>query len=82
MRRLWLWSRERTNAKKLAGWKCEICGAKESKAKNAVLRLEVHHRLGVGNWDKIIEAVRAELLVSADKLQVVCLECHKKIHKK
>lgn len=79
LRQLWLRSRERGEALKKSGYKCESCGVKQSKKKGFEQKVEVHHKEGVCNWDKIIEVIREELLCSPDKLQSLCPDCHDKI---
>ena len=78
LRRLWLRSRERACALRKAGYSCESCGVKQSKAKGKEQKIEVHHKEGILNWDELVEAVRKYLLCSPDKLKVLCPECHKK----
>jgi len=80
LRRLWLYSRERNEALKLAGRCCAACGVKASVAKGREQKLEVHHKEGIGIWEKVTDLIYAELLTSQEKLQVLCPECHKKIH--
>lgn len=80
LRRVFLNSREHQAALKEAGRSCQHCGVKASVAKGREQKVEVHHKEGIGNWQKVIDAVYAELLVSADKLEVLCPECHKKEH--
>ena len=53
---------------------------KQSKAKGREQKIEVHHKAGVGNWEKVIDQVYEELLCDPDDLEVLCPECHKKEH--
>ena len=80
LRRLYLASRERATALKRTGYTCEACGVKQSKAKGKEQKVEVHHKAGVGNWEKVIDQVYEELLCDPDELEVLCPECHKKEH--
>ena len=80
LRRLWLRSRERAFALKLAGYKCQKCGVKQSKAKGREQKIEVHHQEGIGNWESIIDEIYIELLIQPTCLKVLCPECHKKEH--
>jgi predicted HNH restriction endonuclease len=80
IRSLWLRSRERAKALKNAGYTCEKCGVKQSKKKGFEQKVEVHHKKGIGNWDKVIETIKEEILCSPDNLEVLCPECHKKDH--
>ena len=82
LRQLYLRSRERALALKLADYSCQECGVKQSKAKGREQAVQVHHVAGVGNWEAIIDSVYSQLLVSADKLRVLCPKCHEKTHRK
>ena len=79
LRRLWLQSKERSTALKEAEYKCNKCGVKQSKAKGKEQKVEVHHKEGIGNWNKVIELIQEELLCNPNKLEVLCPECHKNI---
>lgn len=76
LRQLWLRSRERAAALKASKYKCVKCGRKQSKAKGKELRLEVHHKHGILNWDELFAAVREYLLVDPSRLEPLCEECH------
>lgn len=80
LRQLWLRSRERAAALKEASRTCSGCGVKASVAKGREQAVEVHHLDGVGNWDKVINAVYEEILCHPSRLKVVCPDCHKKEH--
>ena len=74
IRRGWLTSRERAKVLKDANYTC-TCGAKQSRAKGKVVKVEVHHKKPI-NWAKIVEFIRKEVL---DKPQeCMCKSCHKK----
>jgi len=77
LRQLWLRSRERATALKNSNYCCEKCGVKASKAKGKEQKIEVHHKQGIGNWDKVIAMIQDELLVEPDKLQALCPNCHR-----
>jgi predicted HNH restriction endonuclease len=77
LRQIWLRSRERAEALKRAGYTCNNCGAKQSKAKGKEQKVEVHHKEGVCNWDEIIELIYDQLLCDPSKLEVLCPICHK-----
>lgn len=81
LRMLFLRSKEHNEALKHYGYSCR-CGAKKSVAKGREVKVEVHHIEGVCNWNKIIELIRAELLVPPEKLEVLCKPCHQKEHSK
>jgi len=80
LRKLWLQSRERAAALKRANYSCEICGKKQSKKRGKEQKIEVHHKEGIGNWDKVIQTIREEILCEPEKLICLCPECHKKQH--
>ncbi len=42
--------------------------------------MEVHHKVGVLNWQAIEEAVQKYLICDAELLKVLCEDCHKKEH--
>ena len=82
LRQLWLRSRERAAALKRAEYKCEKCGVKQSKAKGKEVFLEVHHVNGINNWDKVIDEIYKEILISPEFLQPLCKTCHEKTERK
>jgi predicted HNH restriction endonuclease len=71
-------SRERATALKTAGYCCEECGVKQSKARCKEQKLEVHHMNGV-EWESMIDYIYRHLLVDPHELEVLCPTCHKKI---
>lgn len=75
---MWLRSPERASALKRDSYTCQCCGRKASKAKGKELKVEVHHKEGVCNWEEINYAIYKNLLCDVDKLQTLCKECHKK----
>lgn len=79
LRLLWLRSRERAECLKRDNYSCVSCGVKQSKAKGKEQKVEVHHKEGVGNWDRLIEVIREELLCDISNLETICPECHDKI---
>ena len=84
LRQLWLRSRERQAALKRDGYTCQNCGVKQSRAKGREVYVEVHHdNIGVGiNWEKVIDLIYNEILVSPSMLITMCTECHKGEHDK
>jgi hypothetical protein len=78
LRKLFLQSRERGVAIKRDKYICQICGAKQSKAKGREVKVEVHHKEGVMNWDEIYKIVRQYLLCDPSLLETQCYDCHKK----
>ena len=79
LRRLFLRSRERSAAWKRDKGCCQICGAKNSRAKGREVYCEVHHLDGVENWEEIYRVVRRYLLCHPDFLQTLCKGCHDSI---
>jgi len=77
LRQLFLRSRERAAALKEAGYRCQRCGVKQSKAKGREVSVEVHHKSGINNWDVLFDAVYRHLL-NKDDMEVLCRECHAK----
>jgi len=80
LRRLWLRSRERAAALKASGYCCEECGVKQSRRKGHEVKVEVHHMDGL-EWDALIDYVYRHLLCSPDRLEVMCKNCHTKLHR-
>jgi len=76
LRLMWLRSRERAEALKRAGYRCEICKVKQSTAKGKEQKIEVHHKKGIDNWDDVIELIYKEILCEPEYLQVLCPNCH------
>jgi 5-methylcytosine-specific restriction endonuclease McrA len=77
LRQLWLRSRERQAALKRDHYTCQICNAKQSKAKGKVVKVEEHHLNGI-EWEKILDYIYRHLLVPPEELETRCIECHKK----
>ncbi len=78
LRRLFLRSRERASRLKQDQYTCQCCGVKQSRAKGKEVYVEVHHKEGVANWDKIFEVVREYLLCDPELMETLCKECHQK----
>ena len=79
LRLLWLRSRERSQCLKNNNYSCCHCGVKQSKAKGQEQKIEVHHKQGVDNWDKVIDAIQEYLLCDPTHLESLCPDCHDKI---
>lgn len=75
-RYVWLCSRERSEALKRTGYRCAKCGAKQSRAKDKFLILEVHHKKGIFNWDPVVDQIMEQLLCDPDYLDPLCSKCH------
>ena len=79
LRQLWLRSRERGEAIKRDEYTCQKCDRKQHIEDGVkVDKVEVHHKEGILNWDKVISAIREGLLVNPEHLETLCKECHKK----
>jgi len=78
LRQMWLKSAERSEAMKRDGYTCQDCGIKQSKKKDHVVKVQVHHKDGISAWDEIIELIQEHLLCDPDKLQTLCIDCHDK----
>jgi predicted HNH restriction endonuclease len=78
LRQLFLRSRERAAALKRDGYTCQRCGCKQSRARGREQKVQVHHKVGVMNWDALYRAVREYLLCNPEFLETLCPECHKK----
>jgi hypothetical protein len=82
LRQLFLRSRERAEAEKRDNRTCQCCGKKKSVAKGKEVKIVVHHKNGILNWDKLIDAVYQYLLCDSSNMEVLCVDCHKKEHLK
>ena len=80
LRQLWLRSRERAAALKRDKYSCVHCGVKQSTAKGKEQRVEVHHLDGI-QWEQVIDYIFRHVIVTPDKLETVCPDCHSKITK-
>jgi predicted HNH restriction endonuclease len=80
LRKLWLSSRERAAALKAAGYCCDACGVKQSKAKGQEQAVEVHHTAMIVAWEQIIDSIFQHILVHPAGLQVLCPDCHDEHH--
>lgn len=78
LRLMWLKSRERSFTLKRSNYCCERCGVKKSEAKAHPQKVEVHHKKGIRNWNKIADEIMQELLCDPDELESLCPECHAK----
>jgi len=78
LRRLWLRSRERQAALKRDQYTCRKCSSKQSRAQGREVYVEVHHLDGISNWEEVIDKIFEQILVSPDRLETLCIPCHKK----
>jgi 5-methylcytosine-specific restriction endonuclease McrA len=74
-------SPERASALKRDNYTCQKCGRKQSRAKGKEQKVEVHHKVGVLNWDKMTDNIFQYLLCEVKHLVTLCPECHKKEEK-
>ena len=77
LRQLFLRSRERASALKRDEYTCQQCGAKQSRKKGMEVKVEVHHKEGVLNWDELYGVIREYLLCNPEGLETLCKSCHK-----
>lgn len=80
LRRIWLWSPERTAVVKRAGGKCEECECELSKTakefeKTGNPRLEIHHVEPV-DMTELAKLIHRRLFPGADGLDCLCRSCH------
>lgn len=78
LNQLFLRSRERTAAIQRDNYTCQVCGVKQSKARGREVKVEVHHKDGIVDWDKLISLVYEHLLCNPDRLITLCQVCHDK----
>ena len=76
LRQVWLRSRERASALKRESYTCQKCHTKQSTAKGKEFKVQVHHKRGIANWEKVIDAVFEHLLCNPEDLDVLCKSCH------
>lgn len=81
LRQLWLRSRERAACLKAHKHSCARCGVKSSVAKGREVKLQVHHKNGIGNWEAVIDSIFEQILCAPELQEPLCLECHEKEHK-
>lgn len=82
IRRLWLYSKERKAAVKDQNNRCQRCATKGIKNRFEEIVIQVHHRKGEINWEKIINFIREEVLVDPSELELLCGKCHDMEHGK
>jgi 5-methylcytosine-specific restriction endonuclease McrA len=73
-------SREHHEVLKRDKYTCVRCGVKQTKAgkdKDKWIIVQVHHKLGIANWDALFEAVYQFLLTHPDDMETLCKKCHK-----
>ena len=78
LRMLFLRSRERGKRIKDDKYTCQRCGVIQSKAKGREVKVEVHHRAGICNWNVIFSMIYEQLLSHPDTLETLCKSCHDK----
>ena len=79
LRQLWLRSRERNHALKMADRTCKVCGVKASQAKGREVKVQVDHTHGI-DWDGIVSLIVERVLQRPEDYTVLCEKCHKKKH--
>lgn len=78
--KLFLVSRERSDAIKRDNYSCQKCGVKASVRKGFEQKVQVHHKKGIKFWNEIIDLIYSELLCNPDDLETLCPDCHKNIN--
>ena len=81
LRQLWLRSPQRAEAIRRDGYTCQHCGARQSAAKGAEVKVVVHH-IDEIDWDGVCELVIERVLQDPSRLTTLCVGCHKAVHKK
>ena len=81
LRQCWLRGRERAAAIQRDKYTCQICGVKQRmENKEYVVKVQVHHKKGILDWNKLINAVLASgLFTGPENLTTVCKKCHAEI---
>jgi len=79
LRLLTLRCRERSAALKAANRTCHDCNAKASTAKGREVKVAAHH-LKQPNWDRVLTAIREELLPPPSSWRCLCESCHDRAH--
>lgn len=74
-------SREFAEARKNTANSCCICGRKQSKAKGREVAIHIHHGTHRPIWERVVRAIRQEVLQTPGILWPICRECHENIHK-
>ena len=82
IRQLWLRSRERQAALKRDNYTCQTCHKKQTMKKGQEFKVQVHHKHGIKNWDKVIDIIYQEILCNPSELETICEECHNEEHHK
>lgn len=80
IRTMWLRSRERNMAGKLADWTCNRCGVRKTAAKGREVKVQVHHKNGI-DWAGIAGLIRERVLQTPADYEVLCEKCHAEEHK-
>ncbi len=79
LRQIFLHSRERAEAMKRDHYCCVDCGIKQSKKKDHVVKVVVHHKNTIDqHWQEIIDLIFKYVLCDIDDLETVCVPCHDK----
>lgn len=79
LRLLWMKSPERAAALKRDNYTCQFpgCNKKQSKAKGREIKVQVHHKDGIMDWDEIIDFILASgLFCGPEHLITYCEEHH------
>ena len=78
LRQIFLRSIERSTALKRDHYTCCDCGVKQSRKKDHVVKVCVHHKETIdAHWQEIIDMIYKHVLCDIDKLETLCVQCHK-----
>jgi 5-methylcytosine-specific restriction endonuclease McrA len=79
LRMVWMRSPERAAALKRDNYTCQICGAKQSKARGREVKVHVHHVKGIFDWQLLLDTIMLSgLFCDRGHLVTHCVDCHKK----
>jgi len=79
LRQIFLRSSERAAALKRDHYTCCDCGVKQSKKRDHVVKVVVHHKNTIDqHWQEIIDLIFKYILCDPSELQTLCIPCHDK----
>ena len=76
LRQIFLRSAERGAAIKRDKYTCQKCGIKQTTKKGHEVKVEVHHKQGINNWDAVIDLIREKILCDPEHMETLCRDCH------
>jgi hypothetical protein len=48
-----------------------------SAAKGREIKVNVHHKSRIADWESVIDSVYREILCDPENLETLCVDCHK-----